>query len=128
MKKGLFLILIDDDEDDRELFSAAVKEIRPEARCDVFSSAHTALKFLEDSTVLPDFLFLDLNMPLMNGKQCLNRIKNNSRLKAIPVVIYSTSMQENDVIETKVLGAKSFIQKPALFGEICRVIDVFLNE
>jgi len=81
--------------------------------CITVNDGFAALKKLEqDPLFRPDFIFLDLNLPGINGFDCLTRIKANAALSHIPVVIYTTSASEEDIIKTKNLGAAGFITKP----------------
>lgn len=113
MKKNLTVFIIDDDEDDKEMFCEVVTDISNVNRCLSASNGQEALQSLQNSHALPDFIFLDLNMPRMNGKQCLVQLKKIERLAPIPVIIYSTSKVEADKEETKELGADYFLTKPS---------------
>jgi CheY-like chemotaxis protein len=123
IKKILF---IDDDEDDRFLFAEALRSINPAIICDMAEDGLEALKILE-APLLPDYIFLDLNMPVMNGFECLAEIKKNTRLQHIHVIIYSTSKNDRDVERIKNLGAISYIKKPADFKDLCDKIRCFLE-
>lgn len=122
------ILIIDDDEDDRSLFIDAVNEVDSSIKCIAISSGTEALLLLRtENFTLPDFIFLDLNMPCLNGKQYLVQVKKDPRLMHIPVIIYSTTRRDEDVEETKRLGASYFLTKPILFSEICRSI-IFVME
>ena len=123
------LFIIDDDEDDVELFEEAVHEILPTARClSAFSCADGIQKLNDVEEVLPDIIFLDLNMPGKSGKECLVEIKKIARAHKIPVVIYTTSSHERDVQETRELGAAHFITKPSSFsGTVDELLKVISN-
>jgi CheY-like chemotaxis protein len=113
------ILLVDDDEDDREMFFEAIGEISSNIKCITAEDGEKALAYLfENESLLPDLIFLDLNMPRMNGKQCLAEIKKTDSLKHIPVIIYSTTKREEDVEETRKMGAVYFLTKPTLFNEI----------
>jgi CheY-like chemotaxis protein len=128
MARNRTILIIDDDDDDRALFADAMREIDGSITCISAIDGHDALKFLKnEANSLPDYIFLDLNMPRLNGKQCLAEIKKNSRLRNIPVIIYSTSGRPEDMEETKKLGAMQFITKPTLFDEIIDAIVSVLN-
>ena len=125
MHKVIFLI--DDDIDDQEFFVEAVKEVDPNIVCHLASSCDEGLELLNKSSVLPDYIFLDLNMPKVDGKKCLLELKKNARVKDIPVIIYSTSSLKKDIDETKVMGAVHFLTKPAAFRELCEAIENVLS-
>ena len=105
------LLIVDDDRDDRYFFRNAVTEIDPAFECREAHDGLEALTQLRNSKILPDFIFLDLNMPEMNGKQCLAELKKDKRLWSIPVIIYSTSDFWKDIEETSQLGAAYYLIK-----------------
>lgn len=114
MQKHITCFLVDDDIDDIEIFNIALQELDDDIEFFSANNGTEALKMLDKNpTFIPDFIFLDLNMPLMSGKQCLTEIKKVQRLKDVPVVIYSTSSSERDIEETKRLGAAHFLTKPS---------------
>jgi CheY-like chemotaxis protein len=121
-------MLIDDDIDDQEIFALALDKIRFDFTCTVANNGMEALKKLEEATSLPDYIFLDLNMPRMNGKECLKELKRNVRLRGIPVVIYSTSSSLSDINDTKKLGAKEFIIKPFSLAELVEKLENFFQK
>src|SRR4051812_42659307 len=92
MKKNITCLLIDDDPDDRDFFVTALMEIDQDFTCLTSRDAIDALHNLrKDEEWQPDFIFIDLHMPFMDGKQCLVEIKKIERLKKIPAFIYATS-------------------------------------
>jgi CheY-like chemotaxis protein len=128
MKKVKTLFIIDDDADDRELFIEALQEIDDSIICYTAHNGEDALKKLGGELPhTPDYIFLDLNMPRLNGKQCLFEIKRIDNLKHIPVIIYSTSSEQRDIEETKRLGAAHFLTKPNTFDELCNQIKYVLK-
>ena len=118
MPKPITVFIIDDDEDDREMFCEAMANISEASVCMTAFNGQEALQKLQNAHTLPDFIFLDLNMPRMNGKQCLVQLKKDKRLATIPVVIYSTSKREDDRAETKELGSVHFITKPTSITQL----------
>lgn len=120
--------LIDDDVDDQEIFSMALEYLNMPVTCVTASDCGEALnKLRNDKSFLPDYIFLDLNMPKMNGKQCLREIKKQAHLKHIPVIMYSTSLTHNDIVETKDIGASTYIIKPSNISELASVLKLFFN-
>lgn len=128
MKKKTTVFLIDDDVDDREIFALALAEIDDSISCVTAANGVEALFRLKESSVKPDCIFLDLNMPRMNGKQCLKEIKTHADLIDIPVVIYSTSSEPRDIEETKSLGAAAFITKPPRIQELVNSIQSVFHQ
>ena len=119
MEKKPLLFLVDDDLDDLMLFKDAIREIDPSIAIMTAGNGVDALKKLTDGMILePDYIFIDLNMPLMNGIQCLQEIKKMPNLSHIPVIIYSTSSYERDILQTIKNGAFSYIIKPFSFHEL----------
>ena len=123
MTKIELLFLIDDDPDDQHVFAEALSEVDRSISLITASNALEALNMLKNGLPnLPDLIFLDLNMPKMNGKQFLKEIKSSSDFSKIPVVIYSTSSAKSDIEESFDLGAANFIVKPDNYAELCRIV------
>ena len=129
MNKVNTIMIIDDDPDDRNIFHEAVNEVNPAIRFSVASSGEQAMQRLlnDDRFVFPDLIFLDLNMPRINGIECLRKIKKEKKLAHIPVIIYSTTMNPDDERLAKEAGALNFLPKPLLFSEICDSITAAIN-
>src|SRR5688500_16940478 len=104
-------VVIDDDPDDREIFEIALEESDSPFTLTAIGSGLKALEMLSAGNTIPDYIFLDLNMPLLSGKDCLREIRNIDGLKKVPVVIFSTSSYSKDIEETKMLGANHFLSK-----------------
>ncbi|MEJ7644554.1 MAG: response regulator [Chryseolinea sp.] len=105
-------MIIDDDEDDRELFQSIVGRNSPTIKCSEAANGLLALEALKNNSPLPDLIFLDLNMPVMNGKQFLSEMKSSNELKDIPVVILTTSSDPQTKKELMDLGVFEFLTKP----------------
>lgn len=116
--------LADDDADDRLLFAEAVKDLGIGA---TLVSAHDGKQLMQrlDADVPPEptLIFLDLNMPLKNGFECLTEIKQTEKLKDIPVVIFSTSCQADAIDELYEKGADYYICKPDNFQKLKSVLQ-----
>jgi CheY-like chemotaxis protein len=111
--------LADDDADDAGLFCEALAAINPGILCDHAANGKILLdKIRHQKDQLPDIIFLDINMPEMNGWDSLAELKKHSSLKDIPVVMYSTSSTYRDVQAAKKLGASFFYTKPDSFREL----------
>ena len=123
MAQNLTFLLVDDDADDIFLFREVLSGVAPEINLRTASNGQEALEVLSrEINHLPDLIFLDLNMPRMDGKQCLTELKNIDRLKGIPVIIYTTSSHSRDVEETMQLGAISFITKPSHIKDLKAIL------
>lgn len=132
MKKPLHLLLIDDDTDDHEIFNIALNKVDSSIVIDYAHDGVDALKKLDEILPVPHLIFLDLNMPRMNGKQFLKVIRENKRFGKTPIYIYSTSLLPDVVEEATKMGADGFIQKPAdilsLVGILKDLIVVYKNK
>ncbi|MEO6904665.1 MAG: response regulator [Bacteroidia bacterium] len=121
-------LLVDDDLDDQEIFIMIAKTVNENIRCITANDGAEALLKLNDhSQVIPDYIFLDVNMPKVNGVECLKKIKNIERLKDCKIYMYSTTSEESIVTETKKLGATDFIIKPALPFELKTILSTIFN-
>lgn len=127
MDKPLLLLLVDDDLDDQMLFQDAIKEIDPLMQVITAVNGVDALKILSSDPISPDYIFVDLNMPLMNGIQCLQEIKKIRAHANVPVIIYSTSSYERDILQTINNGAFYYIVKPFSFQELCEKLKKVLS-
>ena len=129
MSKQLTCFLVDDDEDDREIFALALRDLGEHINCVLANDGMDALEKLRTSDTLPDYIFLDLNMPRMDGKECISEIKRDSRLFDIPVVIYSTSSSAKDRADAKRLGATQFFTKPPSIRALSSALgEIFLGK
>ena len=118
-----YLLLADDDIDDCDLFTDALNELEQPAILKTVHDGEQLMYFLTNETnVLPDMLFLDLNMPRKNGLECLSAIKENDRLKNLPVIIFSTSFDKEVVNKLYTSGALYYISKPNEFTKLKKVI------
>lgn len=117
------ILVVDDDMDDVQLFGEVIANIEPSIQLQHAEDGRDALEKLAETTNhLPDLIFLDLNMPRMDGKECLKKIKKDDQLNHIPVIIYTTSSQINDIEETMETGAVCFITKPNNLKELERIL------
>lgn len=107
------LFYIDDDSEDREFFKEAITNIDPAIMFATAKDGAEGLRELEEMIVMPDFIFLDVNMPVMDGKQFLVEIKKRTRFRSIPVVIYSTTTHPTERGEFVKLGAHKVLAKPS---------------
>lgn len=124
----LKIALADDDADDRFLFEEAIKEIHIKTNLSLYVNGKELMEYLTSpNAVLPQLVFLDLNMPVKNGLQCLKEIRGNSALKELSVAIYSTSCSEKDIEETFINGANIYINKPNNFNKLKEVIERVLQ-
>lgn len=116
------LMIVEDDMDDRLYFSNAAKEINASNECIGAWNGAQALELLHIAKKLPDFIFIDINMPVMNGLDCLDKLKEDEQLKNIPVIIYTASQYHKNSDYTRELGASSFVTKPVDLKKLPQLI------
>ncbi len=122
------ILLADDDPDDCIFFKEALEELSIRSSLETVSDGEQLMNLLSaNSTELPDILFLDLNMPRKTGLECLTEIKVDDKLKKLPVVIYSTSLNHEVVNLLYENGANRYIRKPGSFTQLKKLILEALN-
>ncbi len=91
----LNILLADDDKDDRFFFAKALEQLSIKTKLTTVSNGEKLMEYLaKNSEKQPDILFLDLNMPRKNGSECLTEIKSNKKIKDFPIILYSTSLND----------------------------------
>jgi CheY-like chemotaxis protein len=116
MKK---IVVVDDDPDDIDLFKEAISETGSSYKCYVANNGKDLLlQFASGSIDDPDIIFLDVNMPEMNGWECLMKLKGDRKLRDIPVLMYSTSSALRDAEKALQLGALGFYEKPHTYTHL----------
>ena len=119
--------LAEDDLDDAIIFSETLKEIRPESQLEVVENGEQLMEQLRANDTLPNFIFLDLNMPRKNGLECLKEIKTSDELKLIKVIILTTSASRTEKQQCYDLGVEMFITKPTNYSDYKSIIYTCLN-
>lgn len=121
--KKITCLLIDDDADDRELFGMALEDMKGNIEYISTENCHDAIHISQaEEPIIPDYIFLDLNMPYHDGKECLQELKKMEHLEETPVIIYTTSSFEKDIEDTKNLGASHYFTKTPHFEELIKVL------
>jgi CheY-like chemotaxis protein len=117
------IVLADDDDDDCDLFREALDELLVVPRLTIAKDGQQLMDvLLQGDRALPDVLFLDVNMPLKNGIECLQDIRDTERLKNLPVIIFSTSAQQWALERVYELRASIYVLKPNSFLKLKDVI------
>jgi CheY-like chemotaxis protein len=131
----LNVLLADDDIDDCSFFDKALREIPIATHLTIVHDGEQLINYLsKNSEHLPDVLFLDLSMPRKTGFECLSEIKENKKLKDLPVVMFSTSFpqdmnyEENMINMLLKIGAHDYIRKSSDFAQLKQVIHNTLNK
>ena len=125
MQNSKSILLIEDNKHDQYFFSQAVKEIESASLYHVANNGRDALDKLQSSVDLPDFIFTDINMPVMDGVQCLTEIIKDPKIKDIPLVVLSTDTSRIGLLNE--MGVKVFIEKPADFNDLTKLIKYVLS-
>lgn len=120
------ILLVEDDEDDQILFRDALAEINNTVDCQVANNGREALVSIGIPPP-PELIFVDLNMPIMNGFEFLSALKNEDRYKNIPVIIFSTTSDPDTIKKTHQLGASAYLRKPADFKLMRTKLNRLLN-
>lgn len=121
--KRLNVLLADDDFDDCNFFKQALEELSPSTDLTIVHDGEELMNYLTEKVEkIPNVLFLDINMPRKNGIECLNEIKQNKKLKDIPVIMFSTSNSWETINLLFNSGANVYIHKPSDFVQLKQVI------
>ncbi len=134
-KRTLTIVLADDDVDDCLLTKEALAESHAVINLRFVHDGEQLMEYLHqrgryatpDDATRPDLILLDLNMPRMNGREALEEIKSDARLRSIPVVILTTSSADEDIARSYNLGANSFVTKPVTFQSLVRTMQTLSN-
>jgi len=122
------IYLADDDDDDCMLFQDALNEMNFKIELTVSKDGEELMKTFEKKVPPPPhILFLDLNMPRKSGFECLREMKQDAKLKDIPVVIFSTSGDQGNIQRTFHEGANLYVRKPGTFETLKRLIEKVLS-
>jgi CheY-like chemotaxis protein len=123
------ILIVDDDNDDSSLFCEALKEVGPATICYIAEDGNVALEKLSNREIeCPDIIFLDLNMPVMDGWEFLNRLKSMEKFKDIPVIIHTTSAQRLHKKQAMAMGALCFVTKLYDFKELKYMLSIVIDK
>tara|TARA_R110000868_G_scaffold106587_3_gene292230 strand:+ start:4863 stop:5348 length:486 start_codon:yes stop_codon:yes gene_type:complete len=124
-------LMVDDDPDDRMLFKEACEEVRLRNPIEFLENGEQLLSYLRREgeyaslvdEPMPGIVLLDLNMPLKDGREALEEIKGDPALAHIPIIVLTTSKDEDDILSSYGLGASSYIVKPVSLDRLMRVVN-----
>lgn len=125
------IVNVDDDPDDREMFCRAIKKISHDILCTQVESGEDAVHFFSKSEFSPDFIFMDINMPRMNGYECVKEIYQFANLRNTTIVMHSSSFNPRDQVEFGILGLQYLLKTSnlnALAESIRKLIQLKLLE
>lgn len=121
------LLLVDDDVDETELLTEGIHSVDHTIKCHVTNNGAEALNILQ-TIPAPDLIFVDINMPKMNGWEYLRHLQNHALYKEIPVIIYSTSSYQKDLEYATENGAWGFLTKPDDFEKLKAILHIVLKK
>lgn len=117
-------LLVDDDTDDAFLFREALDRI-DSVECFTAENGLELFTLLSEHNInKSDVIFLDINMPMMDGWECLRKLKNSADYSSIPIIMYSTSSAKRDIEMAYRLGAQLFLTKPEDFRELFKILEI----
>jgi CheY-like chemotaxis protein len=125
-KPEFTILVVDDDIDDQNFVKMAIHKYSVEIKVICVNNGMLAIDFL-NTKANPNLIILDLNMPQKSGKEVLNYIKTNDKLKQIPVLIYTTTASPEEINKVYRLGANSFLTKPRDFKDITSAISLICS-
>lgn len=126
-REKIKIIFTDDDQEDCDLFIDAIEQIGINYQLTVFNNGVELLNYLDELSDIPHILFLDLNMPFMNGLESLRKIRDNKKYRDLTIAIYSTSGSDQDQEDTFVSGANVYIKKPSNFEGLKKILNEVLE-
>ncbi|SHJ03396.1 response regulator [Pseudozobellia thermophila] len=119
--------LVDDDREDQELFSEALELADSHVDLKIFDNGVDLMADLYSGRPLPDLVFLDLYMPLMNGEECLRDIRENEKFDKVPLIIYSTLLDRAKIEHLFSIGANRYLHKPSSFKSLVYALERTMN-
>lgn len=120
----LYILLAEDDQDDRRFFKKVFDSLNPKIShsLSMVEDGNELMSYLDDSFVLPHIIFLDINMPGKSGMECLREIRSNPRLRETAVAMYSSMSSDATIEKAFIAGANIFIKKPNDFDKLRKIL------
>jgi CheY-like chemotaxis protein len=122
----MIILAAEDDLEDFEFFQEAIFKINPSIIVFRADTGVRVLEILKNGVFIPDIIFLDINMPRMDGHACFKELRNNEQYRKIPVVVYSTSKNVKEISHFQSQGA-TFLVKPDNFDQLVKSLEVILG-
>lgn len=117
------VLVVEDEPADVALLQLAFEQCAESHDVDVVNNGEQALSWLRGQVTHPEWILLDLNLPRMGGKEVLKALRKDPRLEALPVVVFSSSVNLQDVTECYELGANCYVEKPYEFSKLVELLD-----
>jgi CheY-like chemotaxis protein len=125
----MICLLVDDDGEDQEIFSMAVAQLKKDITLITANNGAEAITLVSQMHgAMPDFVFMDINMPKMNGLECLERLRQIEDIGQTRIFMYSTTSEHAVLERSKALGAEGLLVKPAMFVELVDLIAKTLGD
>ncbi len=118
-----YILIVDDDADDHYILRRAINKVIPQVIIESVYDGSEAITYLKRCDCLPDLIFLDLNMPMLTGKETIKQIRANTTLKNVPIAVLSTTRSEAEQQECLALGANEFFSKPYFNKQLFEIIE-----
>lgn len=125
-KNSTHILFSDDDTDDALLFTQAADLMKSTILLSFAEDGEQLMQFLSKES-LPDMIFLDLNMPVKNGIECLQEIRSDKKLDNLPIIVYTTSDNPRDIETCYKLKANLYVVKPTSFESIIKTLKKIMN-
>lgn len=125
-KKSIHILFSDDDTDDALLFTQAADLMTSSILLSFAEDGEQLMRYLSKE-IMPDLIFLDLNMPVKNGIECLREIRSDKKLDWLPIIIYTTSDNPKDIDTCFKLRANLYVVKPTSFENIIKTLKKVIN-
>jgi len=123
-KTPITIVIAEDDADDRFLLSEAFQDHCSCIRTSFVNDGIELWEYLQNEPILPGLIITDINMPRLNGTDVLKKIKADQRLMNIPIIMFTTSAEEDLIAKAYCIGANSFIRKPTTFDDLKNIVDL----
>ena len=123
-----YILIVDDDSDDHYFLRTALNKVIPQALIESVYDGEEALEYLNNCTFMPNVIFLDLNMAKISGRDTIKIIKQNEVLSKVPVIIFTTSRDEDEKAEMLQLGASAFYSKPSQIEDLIDLVEDVKNK
>ena len=120
--------LVDDDAEDREIFAMALKKAKADYVCDTAKNGKDAIELMQNCDKIPGYIFVDLNMPMISGRECVKAFNTIERLADVPIIVYTTSSNSKDIEDIKNAGADHYLVKPNSFSALVVILEQLLTK
>ena len=128
MKNPATLILVEDNPADVHLIRFALEQTAPKVQLMHFADGQSFLQYLEDHPGFrPACLLLDLNLPMLSGHQILENVRRNSKFNYLPIIIFTSSSDLQDVEQAYRLGANAYVKKPLELDDLVDILQTITN-